>query len=297
MIKEDDLIVVNRHVAFFRGFGDDVRRIGRNRELLLVLLGREFRTRYKGARLGWIWALIRPLVMFAVYSVAVGVFLGAGRAIPEFGIYLYIGLITWGFFAQIVTGSISALIANAELIKKSAFPRELLIVAVVLVALIDLLIQGSILLIGYAVYGSFPSLGGLIWLLPALLITILFGTALGLWLAPLNARVRDIGFVTDVGLQVGFWLTPILYSYSMVENAWGASVVAIRLYLLNPMANAMFGFREALWPAASTPAGAEFAFGGSLAIRFALLIVIGLVACFFAQRFFARRSANLAEEL
>jgi len=297
VIEQDDLAVVNQHVAFFRGFRGDLRRIGRNRELLIVLLGREFRTRYKGARLGWIWALVRPLVMFAVYSVAVGIFLGAGRAIPEFGIYLYIGLITWGFFAQIITGSISALVGNAELIKKSAFPRELLIVAVVLVAFIDLLIQGSILLVGYAVYGSFPSLGGLIWLLPALLITVLFGTAFGLWLAPLNARVRDVGFITEVGLQVGFWLTPILYSYSMVENAWGASVAAIRLYLLNPMANAMFGFREALWPAASTPEGAQFAFGGSLAVRFALLIAIGLLACFFAQRFFARRAANLAEEL
>jgi ABC-2 type transport system permease protein len=295
--REEGLVLVNQHVSFFRGVGDDFRRIARHRELLIVLLGREFRTRYKGARLGWIWALIRPLVMFGVYSVAVGIFLGAGRAIPEFGIYLYVGLIAWGFFAQIVQGSISTLIGNAELIKKSSFPRELLIVAVVLVALVDLAIQGSILLVGYAAYGSFPSVSGLIWLPPALLITILFGTALGLWLAPVNVRIRDFGFVTDVGLQVGFWLTPVLYSFAMVEDAWGSSVTAMRLYLLNPMSNAMFGFRAALWPAASTPEGAQFAFSGSLALRFALLFLIGLAACFLGWRFFARRSGNLAEEL
>ena len=245
----NDLVVVNRQVAFGRGFGDDLRRIVRHRELLVVLLGREFRSRYKGTRLGWIWALARPLVMFGVYSVVVGVFLGASRSIPEFGIYLYVGLITWGFFAQIVTGSISALIGNAELIRKSAFPRELPILAVIVVAFIDLLIQSSILLLGYAVYRSFPTLGDLVWLVPALLVTVLFGMALGLWLAPLNARIRDVRFMTEVGLHVGFWMSPILYSFSMVENAWGSNTWAIRLYLLNPMTNAMFGFREALWPA------------------------------------------------
>jgi ABC-2 type transport system permease protein len=296
-MAQNELIVINQQSGFFRGFGDDMRRILDNRELLIVLLAREFRSRYKGTRLGWIWALVRPLVMFAVYSVAVGIFLGAGRTIPEFGIYLYIGLVTWGFFAQIVNGSISALIGNAELIKKSAFPRELLIVAVVFVAFVDLLLQGLILLVGYTVYGSFPGLSGLVWLLPALLITVVFGTSLGLFLAPLNARVRDVGFITEVGLQVGFWLTPILYSFSMVESAWGSSAVAMRIYLLNPMANAIFGFREALWPAAATPQGSAFTFGGSLALRYGVLILIGLFMCFLAQRFFARRSANLAEEL
>jgi ABC-2 type transport system permease protein len=296
-MAQNELIVINQQSGFFRGFGDDMRRIFRNRELLIVLLAREFRSRYKGARLGWIWALVRPLVMFAVYSVAVGIFLGAGRTIPEFGIYLYVGLITWGFFAQIVNGSISAIIGNAELIKKSAFPRELLIVAVVFVAFVDLLLQGLILLVGYTVYGSFPAPSGLIWLLPALLITVVFGTSLGLFLAPLNARVRDVGFITEVGLQVGFWLTPILYSFSMVESAWGSSAVAMRIYLLNPMANAIFGFREALWPAAATPQGSAFTFGGSLALRYGVLILAGLFMCFIAQRFFARRSANLAEEL
>ncbi len=112
---------------------------------------------------------------------------------------------------------------------------------------------------------------------------------------------RDVGFLTDVGLQVGFWLCPILYSYGFIVRAaetYGLSVEWVtRIYMLNPMANGVLGFQRSLWPPATTPEGALISFPGELGWRLVIFCALSAVLLLFAWAIFSRLSRNFAQEL
>ena len=239
--------------------------------------------------------------MLLIYGLVIGVFLGAAASIPEFMVFIFVGLLAWNLFATIVTGSIASLQASSSLIAKHRFRTGLVPVASVAVALVDTAIQGLVLLLGYVIVGDSPSLSSLAYLVPALLGVVLFGLALGLLLSALNVYARDVGFLTDVGLQVGFWLCPILYSYGFIVRAaetYGLSVEWVtRIYMLNPMANGVLGFQRALWPPASTPEGALFSFPGELGLRLLVFLLLSLVLLALSWAVFSRLSRNFAQEI
>jgi ABC-2 type transport system permease protein len=295
------LRLVNQPVSLWAGTAKDLRDVWAYRELLRAFAARELRSRYKGASLGWAWALVRPLVMLLVYGVAVGIFLGAGRAVPQFMLFIYSGLLAWTLFSTIVMGCISAVISNSTLLTRASFPRLLLPLATVLAALVDFVLQASVLLVGYALIRDLPEPRALLWLPPALLVLVMFGLGLGLVLSAVNVYVRDVAFLTDVGLQVGFWVAPILYSYGQVvrgaqEFGLAADIVT-RIYMANPMANVVIGFQRSLWPAASTDAAATFAFPGALGLRLAVFAVVSTFVLWLGMRIYVRLAGNFGQEL
>lgn len=295
-----DLVLVNEPRQLLRGSQKDLRDVWAHREVLRAFVARELRSRYKGASLGWAWALVRPLVMLLIYGLAVGIFLGAGRAIPQFMIFIYTGLLAWNLFSALVQGCINSVIANGPLLTRASFPRLLLPLSVVLAALVDFVLQASVLTIGYLIFSDWPELRALLWLPPAFLVLVLTGLGVGLILAAVNVYVRDIGFLTDVALQVGFWLTPILYAYGQVVR--GAEELGLspqlftEAYMLNPMANVVIGFQRALWPAAGSEQAAAFAFPGQLEVRLALFSVLALLLAWLGMRVFVRLSGNFGQE-
>lgn len=292
---------MNAPPRFWGGTRSDLGDVWDARELLRAFTARELRSRYKGTSLGWVWALVRPLVMLLVYGLAIGVFLGAGRSIPQFMIFIYSGLLAWTLFSTIVTGCINAVVANGTLLSRAAFPRLLLPLSVVLAALVDFLLQASVLLVGYAAFRDLPEVADLLWLLPALFVLVAFGLGLGLALAAVNVYVRDVAFLVDVALQVGFWLTPVVYAYGQVvrgaQEFGVAADVATRLYMLNPMANVTIGFQRALWPAADTAQAATFAFPGALDLRLLAFGAVGVVVLWLGLRVFVRLSGDFGQEL
>lgn len=296
-----DLCLVNEPARLVRGTRNDVRDVWQHRELLRALVARELRSRYKGTSLGWAWALVRPLVMLLVYGLAVGVFLGAGRAIPQFMIFIYAGLVGWNLFATLVLGCINSVAQNGPLISRASFPRLLLPLSAALAALVDFLLQLSVLTVGYLLFRDWPEPASLLWLPPALFVLVLTGLGLGLMLGAINVYVRDVAFLTEVGLQVGFWLAPVLYSYGQVVRgavAFGvAPDLATRLYMLNPVANVIIGFQRALWPAATGDAAASFAFPGNLELRLAIFSGLALLVAWTGVRIFVRLSGNFGQEL
>lgn len=300
-LDDSGLRLVNAPVRFWGGTRSDLAEVWSSRELLRAFTARELRSRYKGTALGWVWALVRPLVMLLVYGLAIGIFLGAGRAIPQFMIFIYSGLLAWTLFSTIVMGCINAVVANGALLSRAAFPRLLLPLSVVLAALVDFLLQASVLLVGYAVFRDLPRLADLLWLPPALIVLVAFGLGLGLVLAAVNVYIRDVGFLSDVALQVGFWLAPVVYAYGQVvrgaQEFGVAADVATRLYMLNPMANVVIGFQRALWPAGDTQQAAALAFPGALDLRLAVFGVAGLVVLWLGMRVFVRLSGNFGQEL
>lgn len=291
---------VNQPVSFWRGFWPTVQDVWAYRELLGQLIRKELKIKYKDSILGFVWTLLRPLLYLLVYAVAIGIFLGSGRVIPDFGIYLFTGLLAWTLFTDIIGGCTGAIVGNAGLVKKVYFPRELFPLAVVGAALINVVLQAVILVAAYVVTWNFPSAADLPLVPLALVALVLFATGLGLILAAGNVFFRDITYLVEVGLLLWFWMTPIVYDWTKVRNtltvdndlAW-----LFQVYLANPMSNIVLAFQRALWPGGQTEAGSVFYYDGNLYLRLGVLILAGLFFVWFAQRVFARSQGNFAQEL
>lgn len=283
-----------------QGFRHMAREVWDFRDLLRNLVSKELKVKYKDSALGFVWTLVRPLLYLLVYAVAIGIFLGAGRTIPDFGVYLFTGLMAWTLFTDIVGGSTGAIVGNAGLVKKVYFPRELLTFAVVGAAAVNAALQIPVLLVAYVVTGRWPSLGQLYLVPLAVLVLVLFSTALGLLLSALNVYLRDVQYLVEVGLLLWFWMTPIVYDWTKVrEQLTVANDLEwlFQLYMANPMTNVVLAFQRALWPGGQTPAGEAFYYDGNLALRLGVLALVSLGLLWGAQRVFARAQGNFAQEL
>lgn len=291
---------VNERQRFLFGFTGTARDIWDHRELLGQLVRKELKVKYKDSVLGFFWTLLRPVLQLLVYSVAIGLFLGSSRAIPDFGVYLYTGLLAWTLFTDIIGGCTGSIVGNAGLVKKVYFPRELFPLSIVGAALVNFLFQLSVLVAAFVVTWHWPRPGNLLLVAPALVTLVLFAIALGLVLAATNVYLRDVTHLVEVGLLLWFWMTPIVYDWTKVREqlvvghplGW-----LFHLYLANPMANVVLAFQRAMWTGGLTAKGAPFYYSGNLYLRLGVLIAVcgGLV--WLSQRIFARVQGNFAQEL
>ncbi len=282
------------------GFVPAVRQVWQFRELLGNLVRKDLKVRYKDSALGFLWTLVRPLLQLAVYSVAIGIFLGAGDTIPNFGVYLFTGLLAWTLFTDIVGGSTGSIVTNGGLIKKVYFPRELFPLSTVVAATVNVVFQIPVLLLAYIVTGDWPRVQNLMLVPLALLVLVVFATAMGLLLAAANVYLRDVQYLVEVGLLLWFWMTPIVYDWTKVKTNLvdGAGLDWLfQLYMANPMANVVLAFQKALWPGGQTEAGQAFQYDGNLYLRLGVLLVVCSALLYVAQRVFARVQGNFAQEL
>lgn len=269
-----------------------------HREILMNLVRKELKVKYTASVLGAVWSLLNPLVYLAVFSFVAKV-LGAG--IPDFPVYLLSGLLAWNLFSSALTSGARSVLDNANLVKKVAFPHEVLPLAAVGVALVDFVLQSTVLLLFILVSGHgfhWPEIA--LW--PLAFVTLLVVTvALSLWFAAVNVRYRDVGHLLGIALLVWFWATPIVYaSYQAQDLASGNELFGIptfALYLLNPLTAVVEGFHVALY---QPPENQLVLFDVSLGWMVGVLCVV-LVASIVLLRFtwgvFFNRSADFAEEL
>lgn len=291
---------VNVRQPFTRGFLSTLRDIWNYRELLGQLVRKELKVKYKDSVLGFFWTLLRPLLQLVVYSVAIGFFLGSSRAIPDFGVYLFTGLLAWTFFTDIIGGCTGSIVGNAGLVKKVYFPRELFPLSVVGAALVNFLLQLSVLLAAYLVTWQWPKPVNLPLVPLALVVLVLFAIALGLVLAAANVYLRDVTYLVEIGLLLWFWMTPIVYDWTKVREQLVTNhslTWLFHIYLANPMANVALAFQRALWPGGLTAKGAPFYYSGNLYLRLGVLVAVCCGLIWLAQRIFARAQGNFAQEL
>ena len=187
----------------------------RQRSLLWAFAQRDFRTRYRTSAIGWTWSLIQPLANLAVFGVVFSVVfkapapgLGNGQG-SSYVLYLFTGLVAWSMFISLINLSISSLRDSGALLRKVAFPAWAPVLGAVLVQLIQVLLEGSVLLVWFMVVGNV----GLAWLYaPFILLGLaLFATGLGLMLSTSSARYGDVQYIVTVALSALYFLTPVLY--------------------------------------------------------------------------------------
>ncbi len=283
--------VVAPNTDFFGGAAASLKDIWDHRELWWLLTKRETKARYKDSAGGFVWSLIRPLVMLMIYYFVIGRILGAERMIDDFSIYIFAGLTAWTLFASIISTSTASIVANSGIVKKIYLPREIFPFSSAGAAFIDFLAQFAILFVAAWLIGGIDWIHLVVYVPVATLLMLVWGLALGLFLAAANVYLRDIQYLVDVILSIGFWMTPSLYSYAMVAERMPEWLV--NLYLLNPTAIGVFGMQQGTWTAGDLTG----VWPDHLMIRMLAMIGVGLALLFVNQRIFARLQRNFAQEI
>lgn len=234
----------------------DLREIWRYRELLSILVWRDITVRYKQTLLGGTWAIIQPLVgmlIFGLLFARVASMRGDGSPYP---LFVFAGLVPWTFFANAIGLASNSLLGSEQMIRKVYFPRILIPFGVILALILDMAISLAFMG-GLLLYYRRPVTVNIL-LLPVFVIgSILAVSGLGLILAALNVRYRDVKYVVPFFTQMVFFLTPVLYPLSSVP-------AGLRPWMqLNPMAGMVEGFRATLlgspisWPVVWMSVGAS----------------------------------------
>jgi lipopolysaccharide transport system permease protein len=256
----------------------DLRELWRYRDLVYFLARRDIAVRYRQTALGAAWAIVQPVAFAAVF----GVFLTLIGRVPTEGIpypvFVLTGMTVWLFVSASLSLTASSTLSSSSLVSKVYFPRLTVPLAAIIPPIVDFLIAFAVLLAAMAVYGVAPSLH--IVALPAVF-ALAVGIALGagLWLAAIAARFRDVQHVVPFLVQIGLFLSPVLYPLTLVPDRWQT------LYALNPLVGVLEGFR---WAVLGTQSP-----GALLLIPLAVsvvLLVSGLMV-------FSREETRFADEL
>jgi ABC-type polysaccharide/polyol phosphate export permease len=267
----------------------------RSRELFNNLTLRELRSKYKRSVLGWTWSMLNPLSTLVIFTVVFNVILkvhapsGRPSGLHLFALYLLCGLLPFNYFQNSVMGCIGCLVGNANLIKKTYFPRELLPAANVGSNLVSHLIEMGLLLVALTAFGNVRALLFLPIVIGLVVLLSLFSLGLGLVLSVLNVYFRDIQHLMAILLTMWFYLTPIVYPISLVPvkgNVFGVLLPTRALLKVNPLTDFVECFRNA-WYDLRLPPGGDVLY----------LTVVSIAVFFFGLFVFGKLEGKLAEEL
>lgn len=204
----------------------------RNRILLRELVITDFKLRYQGSVLGYLWSLLKPLLLFAILYIVFVKFLRIGGDIEHFPVYLLLGVVLWSFFTEATMQGMQAIVGRGDLIRKINFPKYIIVIAGTLSALINLALNLIVVFVFVLINGV--DLQWTMLLLPLNILELyIFSLAVAFWLSALFVKYRDIAHIWEVFLQGAFYATPILYPISLVVTQ---SEVAAKFLMLNPVA-------------------------------------------------------------
>jgi lipopolysaccharide transport system permease protein len=219
--------------------GLSLRELWDYRELAYFLVWRDLKVRYKQTVLGIGWVVVQPLVTVAIFSVIFGRVADLPSDSVPYPVFTLVALLPWQLFSAAFTGASNSVVGNASLVTKVYFPRLIVPIAAVIAPVADFLVSAGLLAILMAWYGIAPTLH-VIWLPLLALLAAALALGVGLWVAALNVRYRDVRYLLPFALQMWMFASPVAYSLELVPEQWRT------LYGLNPMVGIVQGFRWAL---------------------------------------------------
>jgi len=247
--------------------------------LTLVMAVTDFKIKYDNSVLGYLWSLLKPLLMFGTLYLVFSVFVR--WEVENYKLYLLLGIILWNFLSEVTLNSMVLLEGKAPILKKVYFPRWIIVIASSLTSLLTLLLNIVVFFILFILSGA--QYKNTIWLL-AVYLTELYVLVVGLalLLCALFPKFRDIHHIWEVFVQLGFWVTPIIYPIAIVPERYHA------LIFLNPVARIIQGCREAVIGPSSEFLGVTNH-----------VIVISVATCFFVTGLimYNKLSRSFAEDL
>jgi ABC-2 type transport system permease protein len=266
--------------------GSDPRRLW---HLARTLAVSDFKLRFFGSALGYLWQLVRPLMIFGVLYVVFTQIVRLGGDVELYPVALLLGVVLFMFFSESTSGALGSLLEREALIRKVEFPRLAIPLSAVLTALMNVALNLVAVVVFLLVAGGDVRAS---WLeLPFLLLALaLFTTGLGMLLSALFVRYRDVKPIWEVVLQVLFYGSPIFYTIDVVIEQ---SDLAAKLMMLNPFAAIIQQARHALIAPSHPSAGDVL--GSDLLLAAPVAITLAVVALGFWV--FSRRAPGIAEEI
>jgi lipopolysaccharide transport system permease protein len=211
------------------------------RELFYFFTWRDIKIKYKQTVLGFAWAILQPLVMMGIFTIFFGHALNIPSQDLPYPIFVFSGLLVWNTFSTGLTNAANSMVNNSTIIKKVYFPRLIIPVSSILVALFDFL-MAFILFIALLIFYSQPVAASALWCWPAaLMITVIAIMGPGSWLAALNVKYRDFKYVIPFVIQILFFVTPIIYPVTLLKQPLVQFII-----VLSPMYAAVELFRMPL---------------------------------------------------
>lgn len=233
------------HIKAKSGWFDiDFKELYQYKDLIWLFLKRNYTTRYKQTILGPLWLVFNPLITVTLYAFVFGNLAGLSTDnTPQFVFYLCSNAL-WSFFATCLTQTANTFTANAPIMGKVYFPRLVMPISSVLTGCIDLIIQLCMLvivMIGYAIAGTYFKIGIDILLAPLLVIQVgVLGLGFGIIIAALTTKYRDLAVLVGFGVQLWMYVTPVVYTTAIIPDKY------LGIYMINPMAPIIEGWRKIL---------------------------------------------------
>lgn len=257
--------------------------------LLKQLVITDFKLRYKGSALGYVWTLLRPLALFAVLYTVFVYFLRIGSDVPHFAVYLLLGIVLWNYFTEVTSSGLSSIVGRGDLLRKLSFPRYVVVVAGSFSALINLAIN-LVVIAFFMVINGVPFTVNILWLIPLIVELFILALSVAFILSALYVRFRDINYIWELALQAGFYATPILYPITLVATM---SPLAAKIMILNPVAQIIQDARHVVVTDQTVNLGRLF----DNPLYYAAPLVIVLMFAVIGVWYFKKKSPNFAEEI
>lgn len=225
----------------------DLREIWLYRELLVFLVWRDIKIRYRQTLLGALWAVLQPLIAMLIFTFIFNRLAGVKSDGPPYPLFALAGLAPWTFFSTAVSQSSNSLVSNQQLVSKIYFPRVFIPLGSVGALLLDLGLS-LILLALLMVHYRWPVSLNLLWLPVFVVAAVMATSGVGLALSAFNVSFRDVKYAVPFLIQMGIFVTPVIYPIRYIPGSWKI------LMGLNPMTGVVLGFRYAIlgtpspWP-------------------------------------------------
>jgi ABC-2 type transport system permease protein len=304
----DQELVISARPRWSGLFGD----LWRYRELLVGLVRKELKVKYKDSALGFLWSMLNPALYLVVFWIVFAKFLGSG--VPDFHIFLLSGLLVWNLFNGGVLGGTGSVVAGGSLVKKVYFPRVIMPLSAVGASLVHFFLQSVVLLLALAIFRYNVDWAYVPLLVPALLVLLLLTAGVATLCSAVNVYMRDTQHLVELGMLAWFWLTPIVYPYRSVTDKLISEGAPSGILLLNPLTPIVLTFQRALYAnVGGSGQGGIGALGGSSGgtpgilppdanqlwyLRNLGVVAIGaIVLLCIAWMTFRRLEGNFAEEL
>lgn len=257
--------------------------------LLRQLVVTEFKLRYQGSVLGYLWSLLKPLFLFTILYFVFVHFLKIGAGIPDWPLSMLLGIVLWNFFAEITNGGLGSIVARGDVIRKINFPKYVIVLASSVSALINLAFNFTIIIVFMVISGVHLSWSALLAPLYVLELFVL-GVGLSFILAALFVKLRDTNYVWEIIMQALFYGSAVIYPITMVIQQ---SQTLATLLLINPIAHAIQGVRHNLINEANPTL---YTLTDNIWVVL-IPIAITLIILAAGARIFKRRSPYFAEEI
>ena len=261
----------------------------RNRILLRELVITDFKLRYQGSVLGVLWSVLKPLFLFAILYIVFDKFLKLGRDIEHFPVYLLLGVVLWSFFAEATIQGLTSIVSRGDLIRKINFPKYIIVISGTISALINVCISLVVVFVFMIINGVDVHWYAVLTI-PLLLELYIFSLAIAFFLASINVKFRDIGYLWEIFLQAAFYATPILYPLQMVMKE---SEVAAKMLLLNPVAQVVQDMRYVLVTHETVTIWSVIHNTWILAVPFIIIAAVAILAVIY----FKKNQSKFAEQL